>query len=276
MTTAPRRTPPKGRAGPRSRRVPPPRGSFYERNRRRLVAVALAVIVVAAGVLVYASFTTKGYVCLSSWMSGPTPTTAPGATPHLGYFQDDLGRTHVEVGTRVKYAFCPPASGMHYAASGFGPIEPKFYGSTETTTPENWVHNLEHGALVLLYRCGFGDNCDQVQQDALRNFYSTFPNSPICNAPRGTIGPVITRFDDMKFPYAALLWDQVLPLDKFDPETITAFFAQNGERTNPEPQCAAPTPSAGPTASPGPSATPAATEAPTTPGPVSSPAPSST
>jgi hypothetical protein len=237
------------------------------------------VLIGAGGLLVFASFTTKGYVCLSSWMPGPTPTAAPSATPHIGYFQDDLGRTHVEVGTRVRYAFCPPASGQHYNLAGVaGPIEPRFYGSSETTVPENWIHNMEHGGLVLLYRCGFGDNCDQAQQDALRNFYTTFPDSPVCHVPRGAIGPVITRFDDMKFPYAALLWDQVLPLDKFDSETaatILAFFAQNGERTNPEPQCQPTTPSPGPTGTP--PATPPATEAPTTaPSSASSPAPSST
>jgi len=278
LTTAPRRTPPKGRSGPRSRRVPPPRGSFLERNRRRLLYAAIAAVIAIGGLLVYASFTTKGYICLSEWTPGPTPTTAPSATPHLGYFQDDLGRTHVEVGTRVKYAFCPPASGLHYNAPGVaGPITPRFYGSGETTIPQNWLHNMEHGGLVVLYRCASGDNCDQAQQDALRSFFSTFPNSPVCDIPKGAIGPVITRFDDMKFPYAALVWDEVLPLDAWDPAAVLAFFAQQGERTNPETQCPRPTGTPGPTGTPAPSATPAATEAPSTePSPASSPAPSST
>ena len=282
MTTASRRTAPQGRSGPRSRRVPPPRGSFLERNRNRLLYAGLVVVIAIGALLVYASFTTKGYVCLSEWTPGPTPTTAPSATPHIGYFQDDLGRNHVDVGVRVRYAFCPPASGQHYNQPGTaGPIEPRFYGSSETTIPQNWLHNIEHGGLVLLYRCASGDTCDDAQQTTLRNFFTTFPNSPICDTPKGTTGPVITRFDDMKFPYAALLWDQVLPLDSFDAEQVLAFFAHNADRTNPEPQCAQPTPTAGPTGTPGPTATPAATPAatqpaPTAPSPAASPAPSST
>lgn len=280
MTTAPRRTAPKGRSGPRSRRVPPPRGSFFERNRRRLLYAGLVAIVAVGGALVYASFTTKGYVCLSEWTPGPTPTAAPSATPHLGYFQDDLGRTHVATGTRVRYAFCPPASGLHYSGTGVGPIDARFYASSETTLPQNWLHNMEHGAMVVLYRCGSGDNCDQAQQDALKAYFSGFPNSPICNLPKGTIGPVITRFDDMAFPYAALVWDQVLPLQAFEPDEITAFFLQNAERTNPEEvYCAHPTPTPGPTGTPSPIGTPApsdspaATQAPST---APSPGPSST
>jgi hypothetical protein len=53
---------------------------------------------------------------------------------------------------------------------------------------------------------------------------------------------VITRFDDMAFPYAALVWGQVMPLDTFDAERVKAFFLQQAERTNPEPQCPPPSP----------------------------------
>jgi hypothetical protein len=285
LTTPSRRTPPKGRSALASRRVPPPRGSFLERNRRRLLYAGLIAVIAVGGALVYASFTTKGYVCLSEWTApSPAPTVAPSATPHIGYFQDDLGRTHVPLGTRVRYAFCPPASGQHYNAPGVaGPIEARFYASTETTIPQNWIHNMEHGGMVLLYRCGSGDNCDQAQQDALRAYFTTFPNSPICNVPKGGIGPVITRFDDMAFPYAALLWDQILPLDSFQPDQVTAFFLQNAERTNPEQQCAAPTPTPGPTDTPAPTDAPVPTGSPaasggatTEPSSASSPAPSST
>lgn len=266
MITAPRRTAPKGRAAPRSRRVPPPRRSFVERNRTRLLWAGVAVVVVVAAVFVGVSFTQKGYTCLSLWTPpSPAPTVAPSATPQLGYFQDELGRTHVAVGTKVKYTFCPPASGFHYSQAGVaGPIPPKVYGPNDTTVPQNWIHNLEHGALVVLYRCAAGDNCDDAQQTALKDFYASFPNSPICNIPKGTLSPVITRFDDMAFPYAALVWDEVLPLDSWDPNAVLAFFAQQGERTNPEVQCVPASPTPASSVTPAPSASPA-----TTPGPTS-------
>ena len=65
--------------------------------------------------------------------------------------------------------------------------------------------------------------------------------------------PVITRFDDMQYPYAALLWDLILPLDHWDPAAVLAFYSQRGETTNPEKQCATPSGSPAPTDSTAPS-----------------------
>jgi len=276
LITAPRRTPPKGRSGPRSRRVPPPRRTFAQRNRNRLIYAALAVVVIVAGAILYVSFTQKGYTCLTEWTPGPTPTTAPSATPHIGYYQDDMGRQHVAVGTNVKYTFCPPASGYHYNVPGVsGPIIPRLYGPNEVTVPQNWIHNMEHGGLVVLYRCDSsqGDSCDSNQQAALAAFVASFPNSPICHVPKGVISPVVARFDDMKFPYVAMLWDQILPLQQWDPTQVLAFFNQNDEQTNPEQlYCAGPTASPSPTDTPAPTDTAAPTD---TPAPAGSPAPTS-
>ncbi len=55
------------------------------------------------------------------------------------------------------YAYCPPASGPHYNNPGIdGPIPAKFYGPDDGTRPEGWIHNLEHGAVVILYNCKHG------------------------------------------------------------------------------------------------------------------------
>ena len=41
----------------------------------------------------------------------------------------------------------------------------------------------------------------------------------------------IARFDDMAYPYAALLWDEVLPLQTLDTQQILAFFQQQQGKT---------------------------------------------
>lgn len=257
MTTPSRRAAQKGRPGARPRRVPP-RKSFWERNRSRLLLGALAVALLAVGAFAFFTTSTAGYACASFWEPGPTPTTAPSATPNLGYFQDDMGHNHVAVGASVKYTFCPPASGNHYNAAGVaGPIPARLYGPNEKKVPQNWVHNLEHGALVLLYKCGgTSDPCSADGQQALGALVANFPISPICKIPPGTLSPVIARFDDMKFPYAALVWDEVLPLQTLDLDQVRAFFLQHAEQLNPEKLCVQPSPTPGPTATPGPSATP--------------------
>jgi hypothetical protein len=263
LITATRRTPPKGRPGTRpGRRVPPPRGSFVDRNRSRLLWAGLVVVTLIAGGFVFASLSQKGYTCLSEWTApSPAPTAAPGASPQLGFYQDDMG--HIHTGTVpqvVKYTFCPPASGPHYNQSGIaGPIQARLYGPNEATVPQNWLHNMEHGAIVILYRCSGGDpGCSDAQQAAFKSFYDAFPNSPVCNFPKGgLLSPVIARFDDMPSPFVAMVWDYVLPLDHWDPQAILDFYNQRAERTNPEKVCVAPTPIPSAGSSTGASPTPA-------------------
>jgi hypothetical protein len=157
----------------------------------------------------------------------------------------------------VTYTYCPPASGAHINATGVGPILPRLYGPGDRTLPEGWIHNLEHGAMVILYRGRSGDpGVTDDGQAQLRALYDEFPASPVCRIPPGTTqGPVIARFDDMATPYAALVWGRVLPLDQLDSARILDFWRISGERTNPEAQCAPPSadPGAGSSAAPSPS-----------------------
>jgi hypothetical protein len=170
-----------------------------------------------------------------------------------------MGHLHVTVGTRVRYATCPPASGKHYNAPAEGPIKAGVYGADTPTLPESWIHNMEHGALVLLYKCP-GPACDTAGQEALKALYAKWPVSPICKTPPGgVLTPVFARFDDMPWPYAALVWDVVLPMQTIDETQLFAFYAGYGEQFNPEKQCASPTASPGPTGTAGPTGTPGAT-----------------
>lgn len=242
--------------------------------------MALGVVMVGGiGFFFVQSLTSPAYACATIWTPAPTAEPAPGATARLGYVQDDMGREHVGTGTVVRYTLCPPASGKHFNASGQGPIKPALYGPDDKQAPGAWIHNMEHGGLVLLYRCQAppegapsgasptGDGCTDAAQQAMKGLYDDWPTSPICGIPPHLIAPVIARFDDMAWPYAALLWDLVLPLDHFDRDAILAFYVQQGERTNPEKQCLEPTPA------PGATTAPAATNSPE-PSVTTSPAPS--
>ena len=163
-----------------------------------------------------------------------------------------MGATH-NVSQQQRYTYCPPASGPHYNQPGvLGPIQPRVYGPDDFTQPQGWVHNLEHGALVLLYKCP-GGACDDAGQQQLRQFFQSFPNSPVCNIPPGQLSPVVARFDDMAWPYAAIVWDRVLPLQTLDTAAILDFYKTFGDRTNPEVQCQPASPSAGPAVSVAPS-----------------------
>jgi len=270
LTSSSRRTPPPtNRArGSRTTRLEP-RTTFLERNRARLLWGLAAVALVAIASMAFLNATSPAYACATEWEPAVTPEPAPSATPRLGLVQNDFGTEHVTLGSFVRYALCPPASGKHYNAQGEGPVRPGVYGPDDQATPQGWIHNLEHGGLVVLYRCTGGDTgCNDAAQTAMKEFYASFPNSPICNLPVGSVGPIIARFDEMTWPYAALLWGQVLPLDTFDAQLVRDFFAQQGERSNPEPLCAKPTATPAPTGTPAPTDSTAPTD---TPAPTASP-----
>ena len=196
----------------------------------------------------------SGSPAASASTAPTTPATAaPVTAPPPGYVQPDQGQGHVDPGTTVRYPNCPPASGKHYNASNLGPIRPGFYGLNDVANPPGWVHNLEHGALVLLYSCKtpgsdqLAEACTDPGQQAMRDLFARWPNSPYCDIPPGsTPGVVIARFDDMAAPYMAIVWDVVLPLQTLDEQAILDFQAQRAERYNPEKLCSPPTPTPGP------------------------------
>ena len=235
-----------------------------ERYRGPIVGIAAIAGVAIIAIFVFASASASAYECTREWTPEATASPSAGATPALGYVQPDMGRHHVGTGDKVTYTYCPPASGTHDNVAGAGPIAARLYGPNDTALPVGWVHNLEHGAMVILYRGRDGDPGPTTDgQAALRALFDQFPPSPVCGIARGTSqGPVIARFDQMATPYAAIVWDRVLPLQTLDTAQILAFWQQWGEKTNPEPQCATPSaaPSAAPSTAPSeaPSATPSA------------------
>jgi hypothetical protein len=215
--------------------------SPIERYSRLLVYAIAALAIVVVGLFFFLQSSTPAYACATEWTAPQTAAPQPDATPRLGFVQDDLGRDHVSPGTAITYALCPPASGKHLNVTGEGPIKPGVFKPSDDTFPQGWIHNLEHGGLVVLYRCS-SEACPEYQEAAFQAFYDSFPDSPICHTPKGAIGPIVARFDQMQYPFAALLWGQVLPLDSFDTARILAYWDQQGERSNPEKFCAAPSP----------------------------------
>ena len=244
------------RAGRRETAVRRPREkTTLQRLRTPVLALVAIAALVGIGLYTLTSATAPAYACTTV----DSVAVAVGGEP--GQVQPDQGNGHVQTGDKVTYPVCPPASGKHINnAKGFGPLEPQVYGPDDESLPNGWVHNLEHGGLVLLYSCDKGA-CDDAGIAALKTFDDGFPSSAICNLPAGTVGPVVARFEQMPTRYAALLWDRALYLDTLEAGQVYDFFLRYGERVSdgrfvapPEPQCAVPSasPSAGASAEPSP------------------------
>ena len=291
MTTPTRRTSAATRTARRSRRPTPRSQTFLERNRSRLLwGVGALVFVLLIG-MAYLSFTRSTYACTTTFNPTPAPswvapsaapvasgaTPAPAVTPPPpGYVQPDMGHVHAEIGSTVTYRYCPPASGRHYNGTNQGPIRAGLYGPGDTVAPPGWIHNLEHGAIVLLYSCKAPEGqtapaCTDTGQEQLRELLDGWPDSPVCKIPQGPLTPVIARFDDMPSPYTALVWDVVLPMTEIDRDVLFEFYARNAELYNPEKQCAEPTAVPG-AATPAPVVTAPAPSADTSPAASTAPA----
>jgi hypothetical protein len=203
--------------------------SFFERYRTPIISVAAIAVVVLAVGWVFLGSTAASWNCTNQFNPSPTPTVTPGSATRLGFVQDDMGRNH-QAGPPFNYLYCPPASGPHYNQPGtLGPITPRVYKPDDKVGPPNWIHNLEHGAVVVLDRTD-GPGATSDGQAAFNTFFANFPPSQLCQVPPHTLSPVIAPFNDMPHPFAALVWGRVLYMDTWDPNLVIKFYNTEAER----------------------------------------------
>jgi len=158
----------------------------------------------------------------------PEPSPAPEPTARLGFPTADMGRVHVPTGQPITFQYCPPASGPHYNQAGVAPMPPAVYQPAQERAPGYWVHNLEHGYVVVLYRCpsgqlGQGDCITREELSQLEAFHAQAPDPPVSTCPNKTM---VARFDSMTTRFAYLAWDRVLLVDEFDLEQALTFAEQ--------------------------------------------------
>ncbi|MFN8622892.1 MAG: DUF3105 domain-containing protein [Chloroflexota bacterium] len=239
-------------------KVTPTDPSFLEKYRLPIIGGVIAVIVLIVAAMFMSTATAAPYTCKTLMTPGPVepvptarpvvalaslapaasaaPATslAPGASPtaaptpepqptqRLGFVAEDMGQGHVADTTSVTYAYCPPTSGQHFSTE-MAPLPRRFYGPNDTLKPGNWVHNLEHGYVVLLYK---GTPPDDVQKQ-LQDIVDTVPGTSFTTQQCGKPNKVIAvRFDDMSTPYGAVSWDRALLLDQFDEAQLRTFAEQ--------------------------------------------------
>lgn len=84
---------------------------------------------------------------LLNYSRGSAPPQAHTADPVLAWVEifPCSSRRHVPPGTHVRYATDPPVCGPHYATV----VKPGLY--TEEQVPEELVHALEYGNVVIYY-----------------------------------------------------------------------------------------------------------------------------
>lgn len=109
----------------------------------------------------------------------------------------------------IDYRDPPPAGGAHSPCWGD-------YGVHEEPLPaENWVHNLEHGAVVYLYDCPEG--CAE-DVEALSTLIEGRPFA------------LLTAYPALSTRFAVVAWGHRLESEDVDPTAFAAFYDAHADR----------------------------------------------
>jgi hypothetical protein len=108
-------------------------------------------------------------------VNGPSDPTCPAVVTPV----PNEGWSHVPEGSVVSYRANPPASGPHY------PVWARYQEHAVAVARPYWVHNLEHGAIVFLYR----PDAPAAVVAALRGVFQFLPNDPACGHRRALMTP---------------------------------------------------------------------------------------
>lgn len=230
--------------------LPPERDSFMDEvmpvetlqsSRRRLRSIfprasarpgwALAIGLVAA----------VGSACGSDKQTPARPDGGADAEPPLLVDAGPCGVTtariavdsalHVDQGTPLSFSSNPPAGGDHYPFWAT-------WGAHSTAVPRgNWIHNLEHGGIALLYRCAARAACPETAAK-LEAIAGALPQDPACS---GDVRARVIVTPDPDLPegveVAAAAWGATLVARCVDDAAIRAFAIEHYAKA-PENTCA--------------------------------------
>ena len=141
----------------------------------------------------------------------PIPGTVGQAVP-------DEGRNHVDPSTSPTYQSYPPASGPHYSVAGSAPVPWQTIG---TLLEGQYIHNLEHGGIVILYNCPSGTDCTTLKNQLENYVKNLAPVEPTFSEVKIVMSPYS---HGMQKKVALVAWDYIQYLDGYDQNAITRFY----------------------------------------------------
>ena len=123
-----------------------------------------------------------------------------------GVRQVDQGRAHIpEGGSHAPYNSSPPTSGWHYERWTSWGIK------DQPLPPELYIHNMEHGGVILHYNCP--DGCpDEIER--------------MSDIVRGTHETILMPNPDMESRFALTAWNWLLTMEEYD-DALAKDFIRN-------------------------------------------------
>ena len=124
------------------------------------------------------------------------------------------GNAHVtKMLTPADYKTNPPTSGDH----NVNPAPDGVYAAGNEPEIVNWVHTLEHGRILLMYK----PKTPSAQIAQLQNLF----NEPVLDSGNGYHSVLMQNNTNMPFAVAAVAWRHYVGCPEFTPKSIDALRA---------------------------------------------------
>lgn len=182
-------------------------------RRSNLITAGIAALVIAAvGVIIWNEND-------SSQSAAPVPDGVAAAAAGCGPVRsfDEVSREHIEAGAEHEaYNSNPPTSGPHYEL----PADAGFYPSP--LPPEQAVHNLEHGQIVVWYR-------PDAPQKTIEGLQALVEGANQEAQENGTLAPLVAvPYEDIEgdFDYVLSAWTRSQSCLGYSREAIDDFRAE--------------------------------------------------
>jgi hypothetical protein len=189
------------------------------RDRRNLYIIAGVIGAAAVAILVVALALNQA----SKNASRLTFQTYSG--PTLGTAGTDEGTpSHIDPSTQWTYKSYPPTNGPHYSVAGRAPVN---WGTVDTLVEGQFVHNLEHGGIVILYNCPSGSDCTSLKNSLTNYVQNLAPLEPTFNEAKIIMTPYS---HGMQKKVALVAWKYIEFLDAYDQNAITQFYENHVDR----------------------------------------------
>lgn len=129
-----------------------------------------------------------------------------------GRFVAEQSRAHIEPDARHDpYSSNPPTSGPHYTTTTKAGVY------SEQAADEFMVHNMEHGHVIIWYRCGdqkpFDQDCKNEREELRKLVEDEFDSWKVVLMPRF----------ELETRYALTAWTRIDTFDDFDIERVRKF-----------------------------------------------------
>ncbi len=174
---------------------------------------------------------TLGALVFIAWVAThPEKTIQPavGDKQHVGEQVTIEASNHILSGQGT-YLTDPPTSGPHYNARGQAPMPWGFYA--QPYPPDHWLHNLEHGGVVILYQCpqpattggakliGVPLSCPD-SQSPVQAFMTSAPKDALFRE----VKIVATPYPVPGHRFAIVAWGWRMFMDSWDPRLAETFY----------------------------------------------------